>query len=107
MTVAQLHDKRAKREFRELMSDDSVTAIALIDASGNVTDGRGDIEELAGLTAFSLRLGTLVGDTLGLDELVGIESRFEHDECVIRKLPTGTAIAIGSRGLASKAGSFS
>lgn len=51
-----------------------VQAATRIDANGTVLSSRGlGADELAGITALSVRLGRLIGEALGLDQLAAIE----------------------------------
>lgn len=44
-----------------------------LEADGRVLSSRGDAEELAAITAYTMRLALLVGDRLGMEELRAVE----------------------------------
>jgi hypothetical protein len=44
-----------------------------LEADGKVVSVRGDAEELAAITAYAMRLATLVGERLGMEELRAVE----------------------------------
>ena len=45
-----------------------------LESDGRVVSTRGDAEELAEMTAYAMRLATLVGERLGMEGLCAVES---------------------------------
>jgi hypothetical protein len=45
-----------------------------LEPDGKIVSSRGEVEELAAITAYALRLATLVGESLGLDDLRAVEA---------------------------------
>jgi hypothetical protein len=52
----------------------SIDRAVKLDADGRVLSTRGDAEELAAMTAYTLRVSALVGDELGMGDLRAVES---------------------------------
>src|SRR5262245_40952875 len=68
-----------------------------LDAHGQILAGNGKVEELASLAAYVCRLGSLIGEQLGIGPIVGIEAALENGVYLIHCDPQGDIVAIKPR----------
>ncbi len=72
-----------------------VQAAARVDAHGTVLSSRGlGAEELAGVTALSVRLARLIGESLGLDQLTAIEGATPAQRTLIVVEKSGSRVGM-------------
>ena len=72
-----------------------VQAAARVDAHGNVISSRGlGSEELAGVSALSVRLAQLVGESLGLDRLLAVEGSSPSQRTLIVLEKSGSILGM-------------
>lgn len=67
-----------------------------ISPSGKVVSSRGDTEDLSAVAAFSVHLGQMIGEQLGLDALLGLEVRAGKQRTVIAVTSDGQVDAMTS-----------
>jgi hypothetical protein len=75
-TGAAKQDALEKRDTGEALPA-GYQALVKLDAAGNPTDGRGDgVEAFSVSVAYAARMGQLIGEALGLDQLEAFECTF-------------------------------
>jgi len=65
-----------------------------LDGDGKVLSARGDAEELAAVTAYTMRLAKLVGERLGMDELRAVEAVTDNHRRLFYVERNGSSIGL-------------
>jgi hypothetical protein len=87
-------DQQAHPHNVSYRADDFEHAVRL-DAQGEVLTGHGDTEALAGLAAYAVRLGDLIGEIMGMDKLAAIEGGLRSGKrCLIFRDERGDIVAL-------------
>jgi hypothetical protein len=68
-----------------------------LDAQSRILAGNGKIEELASLAAYVCRIGSLIGQQLGIGEITAIEAALDNGVFLIHREPQGDIVGIKPR----------